>query len=435
MLFFLAWAGVQAMAPVQVAPVQEIDAQDTIVVTSEWFGADDIAAKQSADGIIDVGPDALAVQPSTNIADALGRLPGVAVETERGASQFVQLRGLRPELNSVTLDGVIIGAAEGLGGGRQAPLDLYSTRLVTQLELVKTPTPDMEGQGIGAVLNIVTTGSKDDAGDGWAGSAAILGGGGDNVEGAVEAAGDILYADPNGHWTLRGALAVEVEETDTSVFLQRSWGFAQPGFPELLRYEREEDEAERYAGSLAVTLFPADGHSIDLSFLRSYADDTQDFLRYEEGVRLFSPIDATSGTVSFRPGSRVRATQIDRDIQVARALGTHALSDEQTLSWRLALNETTLQRTQQEWDIVPGDEFLATLPYRITDDPFVLVDQPDAPDYSAAGISVASAGWEDASITEDGLTAGLDYTHMLFSGFDLKVGAQWRRAVSLRRKA
>ena len=410
--------------------MEAASAPDTIVVTSEWFGADDIAAKQSADGIIDViGPDALAVQSSVDIAEALGRLPGVALETERGENQFVQLRGLRPELNSVTLDGVIIGAAESLGGGRQAPLDFYSTRLVTALELIKTPTPDMEGQGIGAVLNIETAGAQiDDAVDGWAGSASLLAGGGDGLDAAYEGAADILYADPSGLWAVRGALAVEAVDTDRTVFLQRSWGFLQEGFPELLRYEREDRNADRYAGSLAVSLFPADGHTVDLSYLRSHTGDVLDFHRYQDGEADFVPVNAAAGTLTSQPSARLRAIDEERDIQVARAFGTHAMSDEQTLSWRLVWSETTLQAAQEEWFVSGETLFAQPFAYTITDDPYIIVDRGGIPDYNSSGVRLTDFETEDRALTEDGLVVGLDYEHALFASFDLKVGAQWRRA-------
>lgn len=75
---------------------------------------------------------------------------------EKGEGRFVQIRGINPSLNSVTINGVELGAPDSENGGRQTPLDIISGGVLGAVQVVKSRTPDQDGQGIGGVVNIET---------------------------------------------------------------------------------------------------------------------------------------------------------------------------------------------------------------------------------------------------------------------------------------
>lgn len=112
--------------------------------------------KRTTQGLVDiVSADSVGNLPDRNVADALSRLPGVAVVADNGEGRFVTIRGADANLNAVTLNGATI-ATPGVDGrsGRAVPLDVIGSSQISQLEVVKTLTPDMDGTGIGGAINI-----------------------------------------------------------------------------------------------------------------------------------------------------------------------------------------------------------------------------------------------------------------------------------------
>lgn len=112
--------------------------------------------KRSSQNLMDiVSADSVGNLPDRNVADALSRLPGISIVADNGEGRFVTIRGAEANLNAVTLNGATI-AAPGVDGrsGRSMPLDVISSSQISQIEVVKTLTPDMDGTGIGGAINI-----------------------------------------------------------------------------------------------------------------------------------------------------------------------------------------------------------------------------------------------------------------------------------------
>ncbi|MDO8540878.1 MAG: TonB-dependent receptor [Opitutaceae bacterium] len=112
--------------------------------------------KRTADNVMDIiSADSVGNLPDRNVADALSRIAGVSVIADNGEGRFVSIRGADPNLNAVTLNGATL-AAPGVDGrsGRAMPLDVIGSSQISQLEVVKTLTPDMDGTGIGGAINI-----------------------------------------------------------------------------------------------------------------------------------------------------------------------------------------------------------------------------------------------------------------------------------------
>jgi len=101
-----------------------------------------------------VSSDAVGELPDKNVAEGLQRVPGVAITRDQGEGQYVSVRGLGPNLTQVTVDGVALSTPEK--GVRQVPLSMIPTGIIGSLEVTKTPTPDMEGGGLGGVVTIHT---------------------------------------------------------------------------------------------------------------------------------------------------------------------------------------------------------------------------------------------------------------------------------------
>jgi TonB-dependent receptor len=118
--------------------------------------------KRNAEGVIDaVSSDDLGKLPDKNAAESLDRLPGVSITVDQGEGRYVSIRGVSPTLNNTTINGVYSGSPEADSGGRLVPLDVVGSDLLSRIEVIKMQTPDMDGQGIGGTVNIVTKGPFD----------------------------------------------------------------------------------------------------------------------------------------------------------------------------------------------------------------------------------------------------------------------------------
>lgn len=143
----------------QTAPTKDDTARmETVVVTGTAKSRQDaIDQKREDDRIIEaLGVDELGQLPDKNVGESLNRLPGVTMLIEKGEGRYVQIRGVAANLNNVTINGVQLGSPEVELGGRQAPLDIISGGVLSSVQVVKTPTPDMDAQGIGGTVNVDT---------------------------------------------------------------------------------------------------------------------------------------------------------------------------------------------------------------------------------------------------------------------------------------
>ena len=95
--------------------------------------------------------------PDANIGDALRRVPGITMQNDQGEARNIIVRGLSPELNSVTLNGDRIPSAEG--DNRRVQMDLIPSDMVSTIEVNKTLTPDMDADAIGGSVNLITRAS------------------------------------------------------------------------------------------------------------------------------------------------------------------------------------------------------------------------------------------------------------------------------------
>jgi len=117
--------------------------------------AEAINQVRTADNIIDVLPaEIITSLPNANIADALGRLPGVVLERDEGEGQYVDIRGLEPRLTNVTIDGITIPSPEPTV--RQVRLDVINSDLVDTVEINKTLSANQDGDGIAGSVNLRT---------------------------------------------------------------------------------------------------------------------------------------------------------------------------------------------------------------------------------------------------------------------------------------
>lgn len=101
-----------------------------------------------------VSNDQVSKFPDANIGDALKRIPGITMQVDQGEARDIIIRGLSPQLNSVTLNGSRIPSAEG--DNRNIQMDLIPSYMIKTIEVNKAVTPDMDADALGGSINLIT---------------------------------------------------------------------------------------------------------------------------------------------------------------------------------------------------------------------------------------------------------------------------------------
>ena len=109
-----------------------------------------------------VHADGVAQLPDANVAEAVQRLPGISVERDQGEGRFVSVRGLGPDLNSVTINGTLVPSPQS--ARRAVALDVLPSELVQSLSVIKTLTPDMDANSLGGTVDVQSLSAFDHKG-------------------------------------------------------------------------------------------------------------------------------------------------------------------------------------------------------------------------------------------------------------------------------
>lgn len=140
------------------APVLQPSAvSQTVEVTAPrpYGEAESINMQHTADNIVDALPESVITSlPNANVADAVGRMPGVTLERDEGEGKYLQIRGTEPRLSNVTVDGTEMPPPES--GVRQVKLDVIPADLIGDIVVNKTLAPDQSGDAIGGSVNLIT---------------------------------------------------------------------------------------------------------------------------------------------------------------------------------------------------------------------------------------------------------------------------------------
>ena len=135
---------------------------DEVVVTAERPRGEAAAINRTlaAENIVQVLPaEVITSLPNANIADALGRMASVTIERDEGEGKYVQIRGTEPRLSNTMVDGVTVPSPES--GVRQIKLDTIASDLVESVEINKTLQANIDADGIGGSVNLVTKTASD----------------------------------------------------------------------------------------------------------------------------------------------------------------------------------------------------------------------------------------------------------------------------------
>jgi hypothetical protein len=134
---------------------------DEIVVTAQARGQLAAINQQlSADQMKNVvSAERIQEVPDANAAESIARLPGISLRRSGGEGTNVNIRGLSPEFNKVTINGVTVPSTGE--NTRTSDLSMIASENLSGIEVFKSITPDMDGDAIGGTVNMKLAKAQD----------------------------------------------------------------------------------------------------------------------------------------------------------------------------------------------------------------------------------------------------------------------------------
>ena len=143
-------------AVANVGLVSEALASEDIIVRASARGqALAINQQKTASGIVNIiSEEVFGQMPDGNIGAALQRLPGLSVnEDQDGSAAGINIRGIGADYNSFQVDGNRMPTS---GGGRGFDTRQLAADGISNIEVIKAPTPDRDGDAIGGIINVIS---------------------------------------------------------------------------------------------------------------------------------------------------------------------------------------------------------------------------------------------------------------------------------------
>ncbi|MDD7884602.1 TonB-dependent receptor [Flavivirga sp. 57AJ16] len=147
-------AGTTAEVVIAISP-ENLELDDVLITGYNSGQAKALNAQKNKQNITNVvSTDQIGKFPDANIGDAIKRIQGITMQVDQGEARNIIVRGLAPQLNSVTLNGSRIPSAEG--DNRNVQMDLIPSDMIQLIEVNKAVTPDMDADALGGSVNLVT---------------------------------------------------------------------------------------------------------------------------------------------------------------------------------------------------------------------------------------------------------------------------------------
>ncbi|MEH3048584.1 TonB-dependent receptor [Sphingomonas adhaesiva] len=237
--------------------------------------------RQADNTVTILSADAIGRFPDPNIAEALQRVPGIAIERDQGEGRYINVRGAPSEFSAVSVDGVQIASVDP--STRAVDLDTLPSDIVANIAVTKTLVPSQDADSISGAVNITTRSAFDRRGFALTGMAgASYNQFGDTSDYRASASvSDRFSPDRQFGVLLSGSYSKTHRRPDNveNGWVRNSAGQYLVGETFFKDYDTKR---ERIAGTGALEWRPADGHRL---YLRgSYAQFEDDEYRDRLGI-------------------------------------------------------------------------------------------------------------------------------------------------------
>lgn len=282
--------------------------------------------QRNADNIKQVvSADLIGRYPDLNVAESMQRLPGVTIgRNSSGEGSTIQLRGTPANFTNINVNGEQIMSTQE-NGQRSVSLDGIPVGLLSSMEVVKTLTPDLDGDAIAGAINLkspTATSTKTKL-------SADLGAGYNDLRSSLNGIGNFTIGkrfladekNPDGKLgvLLNGSYYRTkngYDELNAEVWQQKDFGDGKGDiyFPTDVRYLYVENERTRKGGSATVDYNFNSTSSIVANVM--YSDYFTDIIRYRKRTRMQTKnttVDADGNYVTTKGRSYNEVKAADND--------------------------------------------------------------------------------------------------------------------------
>jgi iron complex outermembrane recepter protein len=143
------------LSAVPEAYAQTAGATQTITVTGIRRGIESaVSVKKNADSIVEsISAEDIGKLPDSSIAESIARLPGLAAQRVNGRATEISIRGLSGDFANTLLNG---REQVSTGNNRSVQYDQYPSELISRVDVYKTPTASLLGQGLSGTIDLAT---------------------------------------------------------------------------------------------------------------------------------------------------------------------------------------------------------------------------------------------------------------------------------------
>jgi TonB-dependent receptor len=274
-----------------------------------------------------ISSDDIGNLPDKNAAEALARMPGVSVQRDQGEGRYVTIRGLGPDLNTVTINGALVPAPEL--GRRGVALDVLPAGIVRSLEVTKTLKPEQDANSIGGTIEVKTLTAFDLPGRLLAVS---LGGSYDQLRRETSPNGGAIWADKFMNGTFGIAIGASAEKRKFASDNVETGGAAWTG-NRLSGFELRDYLPTRTRNSLSTNVDYRPDATTALTLKAFYSDFSDDELRDRLTVS-----NIVGGTAAEGQPVTARVERRLRDRKYTQKISSAKLGFDKTLSdWTINL--------------------------------------------------------------------------------------------------
>lgn len=327
-------------------------AVENIIIIGQAAGINKaLNTQRSADNIVTaVSSDAIGQFPDTNVSESLQRLPGLSIERDQGEGRYVRVRGMGPDFNAVTINGVGVPGPDA--DRRAVALDVIPSDLLEGLVVTKSLTPDMDANSLGGSIDVQSLSAFDR--DGFFYQLTAEGSYDDNTEEispkvAATASNQFsVGGDENNLGVAFGISSFKREFGSDNVETGGAWDFEDGARLEEL--EQRDYRITRERSGLTLNLDYNPSENTDLYWRNLYSEYSDSEIRLANVVEFVD--DEGEGT-SVAEG-KVNTAEVQRELKdrketqkiLSTSVGGQTRLDKWTLDYRLAYSKSSEDEPQ-----------------------------------------------------------------------------------------
>ena len=142
--------------PAWAQDAEEAAAEGDVIIVSGYRASLEsaIAEKREKDQIIEsVSSEDIGKLPDASIGESIARLPGLTSQRISGRAGYISVRGFGPDFSSTLLNG---RQQTSTNDNRGIEFDQYPSEIVSSVDVYKSPSADLIGQGLVGTIDIRT---------------------------------------------------------------------------------------------------------------------------------------------------------------------------------------------------------------------------------------------------------------------------------------